>query len=305
MKKLFLVLLAICHLSFLVEAQQDEQSGMYMFNPLQFNPAYAGSKEYMQLVGVARMQWIGIKGAPQSQFLSFHSPMTFKNMAAGIHLSNDRIGARNRTSAFADYAYTVRFKNGHKLNFGVSFGGDQLSVDYSKLYALDPTDPQYVSSLNQFKFNAGAGLYYRSDNFYVGMSVPRLIQSKLDNDGILISGSYTKRHYYTMAGYIFNLNSDIDLKTSMLLKMVVGAPVTVDVNANLFLYKKVWIGGMYRYNESVGVNAAYQIKESFMFGYGFDYPINALSSVRNFGSHELMLSYLFGKNRKDSAPKYF
>ena len=93
------------------------------------------------------------------------------------------------------------------------------------------------------------------------------------------------------------INSVIDLKSSFLVKMVANAPVTVDLNVNAFMYKKIWFGGMYRFNESIGVNAAYQIKEFLMFGYSFDYPINGLSSVRNFGSHEIMLSYCFAKNR--------
>ena len=289
----------------LLQAQQDEQSSMYMFNPLLFNPAYAGSKQEINVVGVARSQWIGMKGAPQSQFVSVHSPIKFRNMALGVHLSNDKIGARSRTSAYLDYSYTLQLGKERKLNFGVSAGGDQIGVDYSQLYALDPTDPQYLASISQFKFNGGAGVYYHSNRFYAGLSVPRLIQAKLYDGSVLLSGSYFKRHYFLTGGYVFPINSVIDLKTSVLIKMVSNAPVTADLNANLFLYRKIWFGGMYRYNESVGVNAAYQIKESLMFGYSFDYPINGLSSVRNFGSHEIMLSYVFGKNRAYGSPRYF
>jgi len=286
-------------------AQQDEQSSMYIFNPLLFNPAYAGSKNDIQAVAVARSQWIGMKGAPQSQFLSVHSPIKFRNMALGLHLSNDKIGARARTSAYLDYAYTVQLGNDRKLNFGISAGGDQISVDYSKLYALDPTDPQYLASLSQFKFNGGGGVYYHSKRFYAGFSIPRMVQAKLYEGSVLLSGAYVKRHYFLTAGYVIPLNSVIDLKTSFLLKMVQNAPVTVDLNANVFFYKKFWFGGMYRYNESVGLNAAYQLKESLMFGYSFDFPINGLSTVRNFGSHEVMLSYQFGKNKSYGSPRYF
>jgi len=286
-------------------SQQDEQSSLYMFNPLQFNPAYAGTKDGLSAVAVARAQWIGVKGAPQSQFVSVHSPLKFKNMSLGAHLSNDAIGARSRTSLYADYAYTLRLKKNQKLNFGVSAGGEQISVDYSALYALDPTDPSYLASISQFKFNAGAGVYYYSDRFYAGFSVPRLSQSKLYDGSYLLSGSYVKRHYFLSAGYVMPINSVIDLKSSFLVKMVANAPVTVDLNVNAFMYKKIWFGGMYRFNESIGVNAAYQVKEFLMFGYSFDYPINGLSSVRNFGSHEIMLSYSFAKNRSFGSPRYF
>ena len=106
-------------------AQQDEQSSMYMFNPLQFNPAYAGSRGDFNAVAIVRSQWVGMNGAPKSQFISLNSPLKIRNMSLGMHLSNDQIGARNRTSFYGDYAYTLRFKRGGNLNLGVSGGGEQ------------------------------------------------------------------------------------------------------------------------------------------------------------------------------------
>ena len=292
--------------SFLSFAQQDEQSSLYMFNPLQYNPAYAGSRGDLNATAIVRSQWVGIKGAPKSQFVSIHSPIKVKNMALGMHLSNDIIGARNRTSVYGDYAYTLHFQNGTKLNLGASAGVDQMSVDYQKLVAYDPTESDYLTSFSQMKFNAGAGAYYHSDKFYVGLSVPRLFESSLKNHAVVLSNSYTKRHYFLTAGYVKKINSVIDLKTSFLLKMVENAPLTLDLNANLFFYKTFWVGAMYRYNESVGVNVAYQIKEKLMFGYSFDYPINGLSRVNNLGSHEIMLNYSIpGRNKAFGSPRYF
>ncbi len=292
-------------LSFTSISQQDEQSSLYMFNPLQFNPAYAGSRGDLSVTGVARNQWVGIKGAPQSQFLSLNSPIKPKNMALGFNLVNDAIGAKNRTSFYGDYAYTLNFENGRRLNLGVSAGGEQFTVNYNKLMAYDPTETDYLSSFSQLKFNAGAGLYYYTNKFYAGLSVPRIFQSSLKNNSVVLSNSYIKRHYFFTTGYVFKVNSVIDLKTSILLKMVENSPATVDLNANLFFYKKFWIGAMYRFNESVGVNIAYQIKESFMFGYAFDFPINGLSRVNNMGSHEIMLNYSFNRRKAFGSPRYF
>ena len=64
-----IVALFILMLSFSTLAQQDEQSSLYMFNPLQFNPAYAGSRGDLNATAVIRSQWVGINGAPKSQFL--------------------------------------------------------------------------------------------------------------------------------------------------------------------------------------------------------------------------------------------
>ena len=226
-------------------------------------------------------------------------------MALGFNLVNDAIGAKNRTSFYGDYAYTLNFENGRRLNLGVSGGGEQFTVNYNKLMAYDPTETDYLSSFSQLKFNAGAGLYYYTSKFYAGLSVPRIFQSSLKNNSVVLSNSYIKRHYFFTTGYVFKVNSVIDLKTSILLKMVENSPATVDLNANLFFYKKFWIGAMYRFNESVGVNVAYQIKESFMFGYAFDFPINGLSRVNNMGSHEIMLNYSFNRRKAFGSPRYF
>ncbi len=291
---------------FTSNAQQDEQSSLYMFNPLQFNPAFAGSRGYLNASAVIRNQWVGISGAPKSQFVSVNSPLFIKNMAAGLHISNDVIGAKERTSVYGDYAYTLNFENDYKLNLGVSLGAQQLVIDYNKLLALDPTESTVLSSISQFNFNSGVGAYYYSDKFYVGFSIPRFFQTKLENNSVTLSNSYTKRHYFLAAGYVYPINSVIDLKTSVLIKAVANAPIIADINANLFFYKKIWAGIMYRLNESVGLNVAYQIRESIMFGYSFDYPTSDLITVRNGGSHEVMLTYSINNHKKSyGSPRYF
>jgi type IX secretion system PorP/SprF family membrane protein len=296
-------ILLICANSY---AQQDEQSSLYMFNPMQFNPAFAGSRGDINFVAVVRSQWVGVKGAPKSQFFSLNSPLSIKNMNLGMHISNDQIGARNRTSFYGDYAYTLRFKKDRNLNFGLSGGAEQMTVDFQKLVAYDPNETDYLASFSQLNFNGGVGLYYFTKKFYAGLSVPRLFQSKLMNQSVVISNAYIKRHYFLTMGFVKPINSVIDLKSSFLLKVVENAPVTVDLNANLFFYKTFWLGAMYRYNESVGMNIAYQIKEKFMVGYSYDYPINGLSSIRNLGSHEVMLNYsINGKNKSFGSPRYF
>lgn len=287
-------------------AQQDAQASMYAFNPLHFNPAYAGSRGNLNAVGVFRSQWVGIKGAPTTQFLSVHSPIPVNNMALGLNLTNDKIGARNRTSFFANYAYTLRFKNNSKLNFGISGGGDMMSLEYGKVLADDPTEVEYLKTFAKTTFNVGSGIYYHADRYYIGLSSPRLLETKLKANSVTLSDAYTKRHFFLAGGYVHPINTILDLKTSILLKVTPNAPMSADFNANLFLNKKWWFGAMYRYNESIGVNLAYQIKESFMFGYAYDFQINGLSRVSKMGTHEVMLSYdLNSKNKAYGSPRYF
>jgi type IX secretion system PorP/SprF family membrane protein len=305
-KKIRIIIICLLLIGFNSYAQQDEQSSLYMFNPLQFNPAFAGSRGYLNASAVVRNQWVGITGAPKSQFISVNSPLFIKNMSAGLHLSTDLIGPKERTSIYGDYAYTLNLKNDYKLNLGLSLGCQQMVIDYNKLLAMDPTETDVLSNISQFNFNSGVGAYYYSDKFYVGFSIPRMFETRLYNKSVLLSSTYTKRHYFLAAGYVFPINSVIDLKSSILIKAVANAPLIADINANLFFYKRIWAGVMYRLKESIGVNVAYQIKESIMFGYSFDYPISGLITVKNGGSHEVMLTYSINNHKKSyGSPRYF
>ena len=289
-------------------AQTEEQSSMYMFNPLLFNPAYAGSRGTIHAVGVARFQWVGIEGAPMSQFVSFDAPVANQNLGLGLHASNDKIGARSRTSVFADISYALRLnKKGHRLGFGMSAGVDWQVYDFNKLHTNDPNDPVYTYYASKVRPNFGAGLYYYGDRFYAGVSIPRLLRNRL-GDGGQIGDALQRRHFYVTGGYVFKLSSVVQFKPSALVKISENAPVTFDVNANFLFFNTLWIGPMYRFHESAGLNAAIQIKEFMTFGYAFDFPINGLNAMRTNqkGTHEIMITFdLKTKKKPYLSPRYF
>ena len=289
-------------------AQTEEQSSMYMFNPLLFNPAYAGSRGTLHGVGVARFQWVGIQGAPMSQFVSFDAPVANQNLGLGFHLSNDKIGARSRTSAFADISYGLKLnKKGDRLAFGMSAGVDWQVYDFNQVYTIDPTDPVYNYYASKVRPNFGAGLYYYGQRFYAGVSVPRLLRNRLGDNGN-IGEALQRRNLYVTGGYVVKLSSVVQFKPSVLVKITENAPITFDLNANFLLFNTLWIGPMYRFNESVGLNTAIQIKDFMSFGYAFDFPINGLNAFRTNqkGTHEVMISFdLKTKKKPYLSPRYF
>ena len=288
-------------------SQTEEQSSLYMFNPLLFNPAYAGSRGSIHGVGIARFQWVGIEGAPMSQFVSFDAPVANQNLGLGFHLSNDKIGARSRTSAFADIAYHLKLnKKGHRLSFGMSAGADWQVYNFNKLTTNDPNDPVYTYYASKVRPNFGAGLYYYGDRFYAGVSLPRMLRNRLKEPAI--GEALQRRHLYVTGGYVFRLNSAVDFKPSVLLKLTENAPITFDLNANFLILNTLWIGPSYRFHESAGFNIALQLKETVSFGYAFDFPVNGLNSFRTNqkGTHEIMLSFdIKTKKRPYLSPRYF
>lgn len=284
-------------------AQQDAQTSMYFFNPLQYNPGYAGSRDALNITGVSRAQWIGWDGAPNSQFLSIHAPVVRQNLGVGANIAYDKIGSRSGFNAMVNVAYHMRLnKDDMRLSLGLSGGIQQYGYNFSGLVVTDPNDPSYTNSFTQTKANFGFGAYLYAKKFYAGLSVPRLIKRSIDNN---TGNSYLQRHLYLTGGYVFELNSVLDLKPSVLIKYTGSGPLIADLNMSAHLYKKIWVGALYRTTDCAGVNASYQLTNYCMVGYAFDFPLNG-KMLNQWGTHEFVLSFdIRGKNNAIQSPRYF
>lgn len=284
-------------------SQQDPQASMYFFNPLQFNPGYAGSRGSFNVTGVTRAQWLGWDGAPNTQFLAFHGPVLRQNVGLGGNIAYDRIGSRTSFNAMANFAYHMRLNEDNlRLSLGLSGGFQQFGYDFGGLTVTDPTDANYLNSYRQTKVNFGFGAYLYDKNFYAGVSLPRLIKRSMDTIG---GNAFLQRHLFVTGGYVYNLNSVIDLKPSVLLKYTANGPLIADLNFSVHLYNKFWIGALYRTTDCAGINFAYQIKDWCSAGYSFDFPLNG-KMLNQWGTHEVMISFdLKGKNNAIQSPRYF
>ena len=177
MKKKLTIVLAILF-SFQANAQQDEQMSLYMYNKLYFNPAYAGSRDAISAIAIARFQWVNFDGAPNTQWFSIHTPILQKSMGIGAHLVNDRIGNRTRTSVFGDVNGSIALNNKtSRLSIGLSGGIDILGYDFSSVIVNDQNDPYFGEVYSEIKPNVGAGLYYYNDKHFFGISSPRILEA--------------------------------------------------------------------------------------------------------------------------------
>ncbi|MFW0736131.1 MULTISPECIES: type IX secretion system membrane protein PorP/SprF [unclassified Flavobacterium] len=288
-----------------VSAQQDPEYTQYMYNTMSVNPAYAGSTGTLEATLLHRSQWVGIDGAPETQSFSAHSPLLNEMIGLGLSVVNDKIGPSNELYIDGNFSYSIPLGYEKRLAFGLKAGMRMLDVDWSKGRFYNSNDVLLNQNINnQMKLAVGAGVYYYTDKWYVGLSVPSFIQSDYYDD-IQESISYDRLHYYLMGGYVFDLNPNLKFKPAFLVKAVSGAPLTADISANFMIAEKFVIGASYRTDDSLSALAGFQISRSFYIGYAFDYTVSDLNKY-NDGSHEIILRYQFTKKQsKIKSPRFF
>lgn len=290
-----------------VYGQQQAMFTQYMFNGLAINPAYAGSQESLSLTALARQQWTGLEGSPSTQTFSAHSPIKNEKIALGVLFVNDKIGLVRQTGLQACYAYRIQMRKG-TMSLGLQGGFTSFRSEFSTLYVQNPNDPYFSNNdVNQLLPNFGTGAYYYSERFYLGFSVPQLVSNyyKREN-GIFFSSVLQVRHYFLTGGYVFDINPSLKLKPSVLLKAVEGAPLALDLNANLLLKKVIWLGLSYRSFQSLSTLLELQVTDQFRLGYAYDFAISSQQKGLHYGSHELMLNYRFAYSKmKVITPRYF
>lgn len=303
--KIILALLALASFTS-ATAQQDPQYTNYMYNTININPAYAGSRGALSIFGLHRSQWVGLEGAPTTNSFSVNTPIADSKVGLGVSFVNDALGVMDENTISVDFSYTLDLNNrGSKLSFGLKGSANMLNVAYSDLNKYNPNDPQILNDIsNQFTPNIGAGVYWHNEKTYVGLSVPHFLETTRYDDN-LQSTMQQKMHYYLMGGHVFEINPMLKFKPAFLLKAVEGAPLQADVTANFLIHDKFTIGGAYRWDAAWSALVGFQITDGLFIGYSYDSDINALKKYNN-GSHELFMRFeLFNKYRRVNSPRFF
>ncbi|RRJ88386.1 PorP/SprF family type IX secretion system membrane protein [Flavobacterium macacae] len=285
-------------------AQQDAQYTQYMYNTININPAYAGSRGVLSVFGLHRTQWVGLDGAPTTNAFSINTPINNSNLGVGLSFVNDRIGPTEENTISADISYTVQTSETYKLSFGVKGTANLFSLDVNKLNPADANDPRLYNFDNNFTPNIGAGVYFHSDKLYVGLSVPNFFETTRYEDNS-ISVSKERMNFYLIGGYVFDLSPSVKFKPAFLAKSIEGAPLQLDLSGNFLINEKFTIGAAWRWSAAASVMAGFQITDGLFVGYGYDLETTRLSRY-NSGSHEIFLRFeLFNKYNKITSPRFF
>ncbi len=283
-----LVLACMILFPFALKAQLDPLYNQYFFNQAMINPAYTGVNNVFNATAISRVQWAGIEGAPTTNTLNA-STSAFKNkVGLGGTLIYDTYGINSNTELSLAYSYKIATTKGDVFSMGLQAGLINLNYNYDRL-TLQYVDDAVLSGIQQSitEENIGVGFWYMSKNYYIGLSVPRMLDIKIA-DGGLESTRY-RRHYYLSAGYIFDQLFAIKFKPSILLMYVDQNNYALDLNASFLLNETLWVGASLRNFGTVGLNTQMKVGETLKFGYAFELPVSN-SALIGFGTHSLMAS---------------
>lgn len=293
-----------------VSGQQLPQFTQYMYNTISINPAYAGSRETLSIVGLHRSQWVGIEGGPTTQTISVHSPLRNEKIGLGFSFINDKLGYENFSYMYVDFSYTINLSAKTKLAFGIKGGYTHYNIDKELL--TDPTviqDPYFNDVSNRWSPNVGVGMLLHSNKWYLGLSTPRTLNTDYNKgqQGNVDYVSLERNSYYLTGGYVFDLSKNTKLKPAFMIKATNGSPLSYDLTANFLFNEKFWLGAAYRFNNytgAIGAIADFQVSKQFRVGYAYEHPISDIRPYSS-GTHEILLMFEVFKNKRVKSPRYF
>lgn len=310
MKRIYIILFIMFIANVTAFSQTEPMYSQYMYNMLGVNPAYAGNREATSFNFFQRNQWIGLKGAPKTTSLSIDKAAKDGKIGLGFQAYDDRLGVESATGFNAIISSRVKVSEIGVLSGGISFGLMNYRLNLNDVMnRYTPTDPSFISSAKPSQWNpsVGMGVYYNTDKLYIGLSTPSILRSRLAKYENFVSGiqKMDDFHLFATAGYVFEVNDDVKLKPSTMIKMVSGAPIELDLNLNVWLKDLIGIGGSYRTGDAFIGMVEIQATDNLRFGYAYDMPFTPLKYFTR-GSHELMLRYEFGSFKtKIKSTRYF
>jgi len=273
-------------ISLKMSAQQEPQYTQYMYNMSVVNPAYAGSTQNLSIGLLYRNQWTGFNGAPNTFTLYGNAPINEK-IGLGVSMIADQIGPVKETNANADISYTLKLKGEQRLAFGLKAGFTFHNIGLANIDLSSDNDPLYSENVNVTRPNFGMGLYYYTNKFYIGASIPNFLESNNKNtNGYEFGSDYI--HYFVTGGYVFDLSEKVKLKPSFLIKSAFEAPLSFDINTNVMFFDKMEFGISYRLDDSFSSLMNLEVTPNVRIGYAFDAVVSDLSKD-TYSSHEFLL----------------
>jgi type IX secretion system PorP/SprF family membrane protein len=248
----------------------------------------------LNIAAFYRRQWVGIPGAPETMTLALDAPILDSKLGLGLIITNDKIGVTKETSFSTCYAYKIGMGEGN-LSLGLGAGITITNTAWSDLSVHDPGDEYYLLNSSVFVVpDFRFGVYYYNKNYFIGISIPKLLGNKFDfnKDKYTLKFNPGQYNYLINTGYIFSLSPKLKFSPSTLVTISPGEKLLYDINAHFILCDRVWLGATYRNNNSFAGLLQFAINNQLRVAYTYDYDFNELRRYSN-GSHEIMIRYEF------------
>ncbi len=308
----YYILALIFMLGISINAQQLPVASYYMYDYSRTNPGSLGSKDMLCANIIRKDAFNGLPGWPQTTLLDFEVPFKLfgGKHGVGMNIYQDKIGFNTDTEFNLGYAFRFNVADG-TLGIGIKGGFIQrgLKGTWVGLPGDSPeNDPNIPpsSSENIMAASFSGGVFYRSEDIYLGASVLNVYAQKFDYSK-KVASSTTKitltPHYYATAGYKLQMsNSAYELKPSVMLYSD-GRTATLDLNGTLEYNKRIWGGVSYRVSSAVIGMVGLMIFDGAKIGYAYDFQTSALSSQSS-GSHEFILNYCVKLGNEKQPERY-
>lgn len=291
---------------FQLSGQMFPLSDNYRDNTLSINPAFAGCHEALSATISYRNQWIGFSDAPKSQILSVHSPIENNRLGLGLLIEKNTIGIFKETNYIGNYAYRRELYNG-TLALGLGFGVTVYNIAWNELYATDAGDLQLINNPTSAVLPAfSLGTYYYTQKYFIGFSLPLFLSHEQDQatGNYKIKNDFSAYNYFFSGGYEVGIGQQIKFIPSLLIKYHPASVIQLDVNAQMSLKDRIWIGIGYRNEDMLIGMLQCQLNHQLRMSYSYDFDFGSIGKYRN-GSHEITLNYVFSFVRKVTGPRQF
>lgn len=258
-----------------------------------YNPAYVGADEETIITSSLRKQWTGVQYAPETQAVSFGTTLG-NNLGFGLSVINDVTFIEKQTFLGADFSYKLQLNRDSNLYFGIRLGGSTFNVNTAGLEAYNVISDPNLSNISAFNPNAGVGILYKREKLYVSLSAPRLLNSYSAKNNDLKANLFSNTpHFYLGTGYNFDLDSSsfFELKPSLLISYVKGAPISFEINTMLDIDDIFEIGMLYRNESTFAAKSIIKVSNRFFFGFAYEISQKELANAGN--TNEIFIRFKF------------
>lgn len=285
-------------------AQSDAQFSQYFEVPNYYNAAAVGTTDLLKIRGGARLQWVGIQGAPKTFVVAADMPfMLFKKrFGVGLVMQQESMGLYKNLNLGAQVAYKQKLFKG-TLSIGAQFGFVDQSFKGTEVYIPDQDDFHQPNDdaipkqdIRGNAFDVSAGVFYSHPKFWLGVSGTHLNAPAVSLNADSGENSEEKNYEFQIGRTLyFMAGSNIKVKNT-LFEVMPSALVKTDFT---FTTWEATLRG--RYNRFLSLGVGYRWKDAvyaiisaelkgFYIGFSYDYPTSAIARASS-GSFEIFAGY--------------